>query len=232
MAASFRLFGLAHLAILASIPALAGGLAAVCRRSPRWTDTVRYSLGSFLAVNELTWYAYRFHEEGFRFPEGLPLELCDVTLWLTVVAAFRLTPWCYEVAYYAGVIGAGMAVLTPDLWASFPSYPTVYFFLAHGFVVIALLTLTWGRVIRPRPSSIWVALAALNAYAAVIGIFDTIFNTNYLYLCEKPASASLLDLLGPWPWYILAGEAVALVFFALLWLPFRRATPTAAAALH
>ena len=222
MKADLKLVGPAHILILFSIAGIAAALAYACRRSRRAARSIRYSLAVFLAVNEIIWYAYLLRTEGFRFPNDLPLELCNVTLWVTVFAALSLNPLAFEIVYFAGLAGSGMALLTPDLWTALWSYPTAYFFLAHGMAVATTLTLVWGKLAAPRPGSLWRVLGIVNAYAAAIGVFDAIFKTNYMYLCQKPVAASLLDYFGPWPIYIVVGEAFALLVFWLLWLPVHR----------
>jgi uncharacterized membrane protein YwaF len=43
-----------------------------------------------------------------------------------------------------------------------------------------------------------------------------------MYLLRKPAVATPLDWMGPWPFYIGVAAAVALVLFHVLDLPFRQ----------
>lgn len=222
MSQGFKLFGLPHFAILAAIPAAAALLSVIARREPKRSRAMAAVLGAGLAANEIVWYAWRVDKEGFRFPGGLPLELCDLTLWLTVISALTLSPAIFEFAWLAGLGGALMAVLTPDLWAAPLSYPTIYFFVAHGGIIAILLFLVWSGLSRPRPGCILRAMIWLNAYAVLVGAFNLIFHTNYMYLCNKPASASLLDYFGPWPLYLIGGEVTAGIMFWLLWLPFRR----------
>lgn len=218
----FVLFGGTHWAILASVPALGWMLGWWGSRSSEAGLALRIGAGSFLLVNELIWYVFKHYRYHIPFPEGLPLQLCDLALWMTIAACFTLKPWVFEVAYFLGVGGSAQAVLTPDLWEPFPSYPTVYFFLAHTGLMIAVLALIWSGLARPRPDSLWRGMVAANVWGVAVGVFNAVFGTNYMYLCRKPGGASLLDWFGPWPWYLVAGELTAFVVFVLLWLPFRR----------
>lgn len=218
----FELFGKSHLLILFSIPLSAFFLGWVVRRNPNLARLVCFSLAYMIMINELAGYGYKLFQGWLLFPEGLPLHLCDITLWLTVLAAFTLKSWSYEPAYYFGIGGTTMAILTPDLWVSFPSYPAIQFFLAHGMVVVTILTITLGKIMKPSPGSVWRVIIFLNVYAIVVGLFNFFFDTNYLYICQKPASVSILDYFGPWPLYLFVTEVFAVLLFGLLWLPFRR----------
>jgi uncharacterized membrane protein YwaF len=54
--------------------------------------------------------------------------------------------------------------------------------------------------------------------AAAAGLADLLTGGNYMVLGAKPAHASLLSVMGPWPVYIASAAALALVLFALLYL--------------
>ena len=218
---NFQLFGPIHLAIIASIPITAWLLALWTRKQPAMATPIRITLGVLLMVNELIWYGFKVQKGWFLFPGNMPFQLCDLILWLTVVAMLFKPQFAFEFAFFAGMVGTSMAVLTPDLWEPFPTYPTVYFFLAHCGIVICVLYLWLSKTMRPLPGCVLRVMLALNAYAVAIGLFNWIFKTNYVYLCHKPENASVLDYLGPWPVYILGGELIGLAFFTLLWLPFR-----------
>src|SRR5437899_13024105 len=115
MSPHFQLFSPVHLAILAAIPATAGALVMLARRIPGSIRTVRLLFGGLLAANELFWYGYNIRLGSFSFPGGLPLNICHLTAWLTVAALLTLHPWSYEMAYFIGLAGSSIAMLTPDL---------------------------------------------------------------------------------------------------------------------
>ena len=218
MTGDWRPFGVWHVAILAAIAVFTWILKIAFQRRPR---AVAWTVAPVLVVGELVWYSYRFRVEGFQFPAGVPLQLCDLTVWLTAFTLLARRQAVFEFTFFAGLTGAIMALVFPDLWAPLFSYPSIYFFFSHGLIVASLAAMAWSGEMRPKPGCVWRSMLVLNAYAAVVAAFNVAFKTNYMYLCQKPEAASPLDYMGPWPWFVLSGELVALGLFALLWLPFR-----------
>jgi len=214
------LFGTIHLTIIAITMITCVAMSIVCRRKLLDAKIVRLSIGWGLVVNELIWWAFRYSHEGLHL-WNLPLQLCDCSLWVSALACITVAPRIVEFAYFAGIAGAGMAMLTPDLVYPWPSYPAIYFFIAHGGIVLAVSVLVFGRISPLAPGAVWRAFGMLLGYAAVVGTIDGITGANYMYLCRKPKGASVLDSLGPWPMYLIAGAAVGLALFWLLWIPVR-----------
>jgi hypothetical integral membrane protein (TIGR02206 family) len=219
---NFQLFGPAHLTIISCVIAVPAILTAIGRLRMAWRRYLRIGVAVALLLNSIVWYAYLAFRGWLTFPDSLPLELCDATLCVTVIASFTLNATAFDLAYYGALAGTSMALLTPDLWEPFPSFSTIQFFIAHGLVIVAILYLVWSGLARPRSGSIWRAMLGLNIFAAVTGALDFAFRTNYMYLRAKPQNPSLLDYLGPWPWYIVTSELIALLLFTLLYLPFSR----------
>jgi hypothetical integral membrane protein (TIGR02206 family) len=216
------LFGYAHISLLIGIAGAAVLLSTLCRRGRGYpggfSRAVRLALGFGLAGNELIWWAFRYSHEGVHLA-NLPLQLCDLTVWSTVWACLKPVPIVVELSYFAGLAGAGMALLTPDLWSPWPSYPAVYFFIAHGGVVVAVAVLVFGGAAPLSRRTPWRSFGLLLGYTAAVGGLNAVLGTNYMYLCRKPKNASLLDVFGPWPMYLVGGAATALALFWLLWLP-------------
>jgi hypothetical integral membrane protein (TIGR02206 family) len=55
----------------------------------------------------------------------------------------------------------------------------------------------------------------------VFGV-NSLVGSNYMFLMKKPENGSIMDFLGPHPWYILSLEAVAFVLCLIAYYPIRR----------
>ena len=203
------------------MPAAAALLVWWGRRHPGQMRAIQIGLGCMLLAAGPGWHLYRLARGWLRYPSGLPITICDVSLVLSAAALLTRRKWAYEFAYY-NAFGALGALITPNLWESFPSLSTIQFFTGHCGILVAVLFLTWSGAMRPRPGSARRVFAALNLLVLAMAVFDLATGANYLYLRQKPDAATLLDYLGPWPFYLIACEAGALAVFTLMERQFRR----------
>jgi hypothetical integral membrane protein (TIGR02206 family) len=154
---------------------------------------------------------------------SVPLRLTDLA---TVAAAYALWSqrhWAFALTYYWGLVLSAQALISPALESpDFPHYEFLAFWAVHLLVVWAAIYLTWGRGMRPDWRSFRIAVVVTAVWAVVTFTFNRIADTNYGFFNRKPSTASLLDVLGPWPWYIFTATGLILIVWALMTWPWQR----------
>jgi hypothetical integral membrane protein (TIGR02206 family) len=221
-AVTFSPYGLTHWAVLAITVV---GAVLLARLGRRYRDTpAAETFTRIFAVVQLTvtlgfmivWLVPPF----FDVKQSLPLHLSDVLRLVAAYALWSRRPWAFALTYYWGLTFNPQAMLTPDLRPDVaPALEIVSYWLQHVLVMWAAVYLTWGRGLHPNWRSYRLALAVTVGWSTLVFVINRALGTNYGYLNGKPSSASLLDLMGQWPWYLLVVLALLAAFWALITWP-------------
>jgi hypothetical integral membrane protein (TIGR02206 family) len=218
----FRIFSTSHLVALGVIVLL--NLYFILNRmnfSPTDRRNIRYTLAVVLILNEASWHVWHLFTGTWTIQEMLPLHLCSVLVWSGAYMLIRKHTGIYEFAYLIGIAGALQALLTPDLGIyDFPHFRYYQTFISHGLLITAPIYMTVVEGLRPYPRSLRNIALWGNVYLIVVTLLNFAIGSNYLFTAHKPATASLLDVLPAWPWYIAVIELLAAAFVLLFYLPF------------
>ncbi|WP_066073215.1 YwaF family protein [Neobacillus soli] len=220
---SFRLFSMEHLLTIGIIIILC--LLLFLMRNELEKEgkrrLFRYSLAVLLVVSEALDHLWLVGENAWSIKRDLPLQLSDLVVILAIVMLLARSEKLFQFMYFAALGSSIQAILTPDLGKfSFPHFQYIEFFVSHGGVVLACLFMVVAFHYWPTIRSMWVTILILNLYAACVFFLNKLLGANYLFIMKKPNSSSLLDYLGPWPWYLLSMELVMILSFYILYLPF------------
>jgi hypothetical integral membrane protein (TIGR02206 family) len=209
--------------LLAVLLALGAGIAlCVCarRRPGHWTVVAARVIALVLASDAISFIVAEIVARTWSPATDLPLALCDAAVLVAAAACWWRTPVLVELTYFWGLAGTLQAVITPDLNVGFPHLIFFQYLAGHLGIVVAAFYLVVGLRIAPRPGSVMKTFAITLAYSGFVGLVDALSGANYMFLRRPPGNWTLLNLLGPWPWYIASAAGVAIVLFAALDLPF------------
>ena len=223
----FSAYGPSHLVVLAVFAVGAVLLVWVGRRQ---TEPQARIMGRVLAVLIVAAFAVAMVYKLIRpsLDTSIPLQLCDIAELTAAYALWSQRHWAFSLAYYWGLVLSSQALITPDIGTAeegapdFPHHLFITFFTLHVLVVWAAIYLTWGQRKRPTWRDWRFAVIVSLVWAAVTFTFNAITGTNYGYLNRKPPTASVLDVLGPWPLYLVAEITIVVVVWALMTWPWER----------
>jgi hypothetical integral membrane protein (TIGR02206 family) len=219
--APFVMFGLPHLAALSIIVLLNIWLNRFKGAPEKTRRIIRWTMASVLWANEIGWHVWNYFTGQWTIQTMLPLHLCSVLVWVGALALVTKNYLIYEFMYFMGIAGAIQALLTPDVGIyGFPHYRFFQTYISHGLIITSAVYMTVVEGYRPTWKSFGRVVLWMNIYMAVVFVVNTAIGSNYLFIAHKPPTASLLDLLPPWPWYIIYIEVIGLVMCLLLYLPF------------
>jgi hypothetical integral membrane protein (TIGR02206 family) len=210
-----------HAVSLAVIAVLIAALVGAARSRPgRWTVAAGRFLAIVIVANETSWWVTIAFQHTWSLSYALPLHLCDVAAFVAAAALWSRRPLLVELTYFWGLAGTSNSLITPDISDHFPGYLFFQFYIDHGAIVAAALFLVIGLQITPRRGAVARVVVLTLALAAIDSVVNLLTGGNYMFLRHAPGVHSLLDLMGPWPWYVVGAAALALVLFAALDLPF------------
>jgi hypothetical integral membrane protein (TIGR02206 family) len=216
-----RFLSAEHAAGVATVVLLTAVMTAAARRYPgRWVTVVSRVLALLIVLTEPSYWLQQVINHSWSARYDLPLQLSNAAELASAAALWFRTPFLVELTYFWGFGAVLQALLTPDFPEHFPNPAYFRFYITHGGILLAAVFLTVGLRIWPRPGAPIRVFLATVAFTALVAAADLLTGGNYMYLREKPASGSVLNFFGPWPWYIVGGLLLALLFLSVLNLPF------------
>lgn len=220
----FRLFSRSHLAALAAVSAVNLALfplRPLLTAAPRVRHIVRWGVASLLLANEASWHLWNLSVGRWHIQTMLPLHLCSTMVFASSALLLTGNRTLYEFVYFAGLGGAMQAIITPGLRDhDFPHFCYFQTFISHGGIILTALYMTIVEGYRPTPASLLRVFLGIQLALLPIALVNRVTGGNYCYIARKPDIPTLIDKLGPWPWYIIPMQLIGVGMLALLYLPF------------
>lgn len=151
----------------------------------------------------------------FDIDVTLPLHLCDLAWVAATWALWTHRPFPVALTFYWGLTLNIQGVVTPSLNEDFPHPRYFAFWALHLLIVWAAVYLALGLRKAPRWRDLAATVLTTLVWAVSTYAFNVMADTNYGYLLRKPR-ASVLDLLGPWPWYVVQEIVLIVLVWTLL----------------
>ena len=181
-------------------------------------NRVGIALGLIVFINYPIWIILEIFAGSFDVALHLPLHLCRFANLLIPFVMVKRNYFVFEILYFWGLSGMLQNMITPDIVEDFPHFHYFRYFAGHHLLVVAVIYAVVVYNLKPTLNSLKKAFIALNVFLVIAFFANLALDANYFWIMGKPPAGSLLDFMGPWPWYILTGEFVALGHFILAYL--------------
>lgn len=173
-----------------------------------------------VSLTVFCFHIWQIYSGSYNLNKDLPLYLCSLMALFIPVFGYYRKLWMYEILLFWIITGTVQGVITPDISLGFPSFDYFRYWIVHLGLLVIIFYATFVLKMKPKLKSVFKSFFALQAYVISIMVINYMLSSNYGYLNEKPESASILDYLGEWPFYIITVQLLLVPCFLLIYLPF------------
>ena len=165
-----------------------------------------------------------FYREGYiqEIKLGLPLHLCDFSCASIMLYFLTKKREFFLFAFFAGISGAGMAILTPDVLYAFPHIDYIRHMIGHSMI---LLGVSYAMVVdnqRPYFRDVHRVLLVLTLFLIMMYPINYLLGppANYWYVMEKPPGLNVTGFMRDEPYHMIDIYILAVIVCYLIYLPY------------
>ena len=177
------------------------------------------TIALLIILNILIENSYAYSLGIWKLQENLPLHLCSITGMLAALTLFRYYASIVQLVYYWGLTAGIYSLLTPEFDLGIKGYFFYAYYINHAAMIFASLYTIIYNGFEPKRNSWLKTFFFTQLVAIIIGCFNLIFGSNYMYLTSPPIANNPL-IIGNWPWYIIVFEVLAIFHFYFLYRTF------------
>jgi len=191
------------------------------KHSPASThSSLAYFIISLILINQ----GMDLYREGYldEWKLGLPLHLCDFSSFSILIYLLTKKRDFFIFAFFFGIAGAGMSILTPDTGYGFPAVGYIQNQIGHTAIILGV---SYAMVIdNQRPYLKDVAKALLYATILLFAMYGVNHllgpPANYWFIVEKPIGQNVTSFMRPAPFHMIDIWLFAVVVCYLIYLPY------------
>ena len=220
----FILFGTTHIVTIIVITLVSIFLPLIYKTKSEYQKSIMTKAIAFVIFCHVIISPYKdlyILDNPYDWREVLPFHMCDLSEIFLIFFLLGGPSILYKCAFFWGLAGATMAIITPDI--EFLDLDYAFFMIGHGMIIIGIMYATLALNNRPYAKDIvTVSLITALILLPITYLINVILGepANYWYLMQKPAGASLMDAFPEPPYHLLVVTPLAIFMFCLIYIPY------------
>lgn len=210
----FQLFGIHHLITVVIMLLVSIGILFLARKYPK---VIKGYLIIALIVMDLAYRLWGGFYQGSDLDVFFTLHLSSAAVVLTIITLIHYRQFFFDILIYWAFLAVPQAIITPGIIRyGFPHLRFFHILWIHFMVITAVFYMILIEKHEPSKISLKRALIVTHIYGGFVFIINLIFDTNYMFIGRKTSAATIIDFLGPWPYYILVLDVILITTFVVL----------------